>query len=45
VAEGGIPCIAKGAVLEVKRRDDEFYVDCAMSPHWLTEFPPTIMIA
>lgn len=37
VAEGGMPCIAKGAMLEVKRRDDEFYVDCAMSPHWLTD--------
>lgn len=37
VTEAGLFCIPKGAVVEVKRRDDEFYVDCGMGSHFLVE--------
>lgn len=37
VTEAGLFCIPKGAVVEVKCRDGEFYVDCAMGKHLLVE--------
>lgn len=28
VADGGFPCIEKGAILEVKSDDDGLYIEC-----------------